>query len=104
MSRVRSPSLTPAISSNRRAPVAQLDRASDSGSEGLRFESGRAHQRFFVGGVNGASDWFGLRKGLLGAFLASALPVRLLSPFLATALPLAVLDRKSTRLNSSHLG
>ena len=30
--------------SNPRAPVAQLDRASDSGSEGLRFESGRAHR------------------------------------------------------------
>src|SRR5664280_345171 len=69
MSRVRSPSLTPAVSSNRRAPVAQLDRASDSGSEGLRFESGRAHHRFFVGGVNGASDGFARARASLARSL-----------------------------------
>src|SRR5664279_1086838 len=42
MSRVRSPSLTPVFQSPF-APVAQLDRASDSGSEGQAFESPRAH-------------------------------------------------------------
>src|SRR5690348_17526706 len=86
------------------APVAQLDRASDYGSEGWEFESLRARtKKMHVGrwspsGTSAGRGAARLARLVRDQEVGGSNP---LAPTMTKGAP-SSLDRKSTRLNSSH--